>query len=257
MKTLSLKAHSFYYALCLIALSSLISSCEKDDQTGPGNTYTSPACLITKYYNADDPTDNTVYRYDSQNRTIKWTWSYQGKEKGVGTYEYNPQGQLVKLTVKDKYLENGQFTLDVTDITTFEYNSKGQVAKFVEQRPTPQSGNYARAASEVTWEYDSEGNRTRSTRTYSGNSTQYTSEFTYQGGNCTKAVFFKDSPSELVEEYEYYLDQEDKQRPSAVLTKLTGQTANKNMIKKTVRTSKQGNLDATFQYSYDYQVKRI
>ena len=235
MKTFLLNTNSLFFTFFLIVLSTL-SSCEKNEGIDPESTSTAPECLRTKwiaqYSHADEPFDSRIYHYDSQNRLVKWTSTFQEKDKAEATYEYNSQGQLIKLTIKDKYLSNGQFTIDVTDIFTFEYNEKGQVTKYVQERPVPQSGTYSRATSETILEYDSEGNRTKSTRTSPDYPNPYVSEFIYQGGNIIKAVYGKDLPSERVEDYEYYLDREDKYRQILLLTYLTSHTPSKNMIKK-------------------------
>ena len=258
MKTFLLNTNSLFFTLFLIVLSTL-SSCDKNEGIDPETTSTTPECLVKKliaqYSNSDEPFDSRIYHYDSQNRLVKWTSTLQEKEKAEATYEYNSQGQLIKLTLKDKYLSNGQFTIDVTDIFTFEYNDKEQVAKYVNERPVPQSGTYSRATSETTLEYDSQGNRTKSTLTSPDFPDPFVGEFTYQDGNIIKAVYGRDLASERVEDYEYYLDREDKYRQIYLQTYLTSHTPNKNMIKKTVVNSTHSDIDRTTEVSYEFNDK--
>lgn len=255
MKTHFLKISFSVLFLCLISLT-FLNSCKKDeDDSNP--TQTRPLCQISKLYNADKPTDYTLYQYDKQGKPLQSTNFFEGKEKAVLTYEYNPQGRLIKLTIKDKYQRE---TMDVTDVFTFEYNAQGQVTKYTKARPIPQEGYYSEAPYVATCEYDAEGNRTKKTITFSNGAPPQVTIFTYQNGNCIKSVSKAGSTFERIFKYEYYLDQENKTRPfdqTSVLAYQPGPMGNKNMLKKAITTDKENPeyINSTIQYTYEYNEK--
>lgn len=252
MKINLLPIPSLFFTLSLIGLTSL-NSCkpEKEDVSPAIET----SCLLTSVYDTNplEYADSTNYRYDIQGRLLQSTWYYSGRERGVIDNEYNSQGKLVKLISNEKYTDpQQQIKIEITDVLTYEYNDKGQVVKSTSARTTPKTGNYSRSPIESVFEYDNEGNCTKVTKMYA-NQTNIT-EYTYEGGNCIKAVNGPGGFYEVVTVFEYDLSKEDKLQTFNQSFVLTENTANKNLLKKSIRTLTQNPayLHTIQEYTYEY-----
>jgi hypothetical protein len=256
MKTPFLPVNSIPFLFCLFALL-FLSSCKKDEGTVPNSW---PSCQVIKTYDAAQPTTYTTFQYNADKKPLEWSAFSQGKETNVKAFEYNAQGQLIKTIAKFRYFSIWvQKTVEEVDTIKFEYNTKGQIAKYVVVHVDTTNLLGHQSTYSGICEYDAEGNRTKIIQTSPTSTEPYVCVFTYQGGNCIKAVYGQGLSYESSEEFEYDLNTEDKAQffnDSFVQYTILGHSVNKNIIKKIDAAYKQNsNQNATIGFSYEFNQK--
>ncbi|WP_146153651.1 hypothetical protein [Adhaeribacter arboris] len=251
MKKPLLRTSTRPLALCL-GLLSFLSSCEKKEDT-PALEVKPTTCLPSKNYNAADPTQYTTFQYDDLQRLTRISDYVKGKESRASIYEYNAQGQVGRITITDEALSIDLGLPDkVYMIYTFDYNSLGQVSKYSSYKPWL---NNSYALEETTCEYDSEGNRTKTTTTTDNGANSFTTVYTYKDGNCIQRDI-NQGPSPVGPTfYQYDLSKENKLRSfnqKFSLMHLTGPTASKNMSAESTQTNADPQHNSTYKQTYEY-----
>ncbi|WP_146153642.1 hypothetical protein [Adhaeribacter arboris] len=237
-------------------LLSFLTGCEQGDGSEPKEEVRPLAsfCRVAKLYDLNDTTQYTLYQYGYQNRVLQAKGYYKGKEKSTITYEYNNLGQLITVDVRERNFDFAQeYNGGYHQVYTFEYNSQGQVAKYV---TSDLQNNNPGPIFETICTYDSEGNRIKTTTTVLATALTAVSYFTYENGNCVKAIINEGQESERTNLYEFDLTKENKLQAfeqASNLSNLLGPTANKNMLLLETRSYKVYTATSgTFEFFQEY-----
>ncbi len=222
-------AFTLFGQTCLfVAL--LLGGCTKENDPNPAR----PACKIIKSSSASSSGSATTrYTYDSAHRLTEMVTENETGRQSNSNYAYNQKGQLGTFTSQTYVYDAASNETVTTRTFTFEYNEKGQVSGY---QLISASSNPAipTTISTITCEYDSQGNRTKST-TQSGSGAPSVESYEYKDGNCIKTTYWVGESGEFTVAYEYYLDQEFKSRAMPHVG-VFGPSATRHMIKKSTQT---------------------
>lgn len=213
---------------CLV-IALFISSCTKRNDPAPA---TCKPLLVDHSTGA-----SFQYEYDSGERLVKFFLTHEGKDRGSVTYEYNQKGQVSKRTIKQyTYGIDWLVMAEVVSTHTFQYNDKSQVQHstltVASNNPAVGSGTY-----HYTCEYDTQGNRTKITKTGDGEA-QRVDLFEYKDGNCIKATYRAGAPDESVTVFRYLHDRESKIQHEEYTREIFGPTPSKHALDSSTTTFK-------------------
>ena len=222
-------AFTLFGQTCLfIAL--LLGGCTKENDPAPAR----PACkIITSSFVSGSSSSATRYTYDNAHRLTESVTESETRRQSSFSYAYNQKGQLSNLTSQDHRYDAASNVTVTTRSFTFEYNAQGQVSGY-QLITTSTNPATLPTTSTITYEYDSQGNRTKVT-TQSGSGAPNVDLHEYKDGNCIKTTFRAGESGESVIAYEHYLDQEFKSRTMPHVGVL-GPSASKHMVKKSTQT---------------------
>ena len=208
----------------------LLGGCAKEKDPAPAQ----PSCRVVTSNSVSGLINFTTrYTYDGANKLTGSVTDVENRKQSNANYEYNQKGQLSKYVTED-YRYDGN--LNVTVITRtyrVDYNEKGQVSGY-QLTTTSTDPATLPSTSTSTYEYDSQGYRTKVT-TQSGNNAPTVDLHEYKDGNCIKTTFRAGEPGAAIIAYEHYLDREFKSRNMAHIG-IFGPSANKNMVRKSTQT---------------------
>ncbi|MBD0259766.1 MAG: hypothetical protein ICV83_28955 [Cytophagales bacterium] len=208
----------------------LLGGCSKENDPAPAQ----PSCRIIKSNSVSGSSNFTTrYTYDRENRLTESVTDVETRKQSNSSYQYNQKGQLSGYITQDYRYDGASNVTVITRTYTVEYNEKGQVSGY-QLSTTSTDPAMLPSTSTSTYEYDSQGNRTRST-TQSGSNAPFVDLHEYKDGNCIKTTFRAGEPGAAIVTYEHYLDQESKSRHLAHVG-VFGPSASKNMVKKTTQT---------------------
>lgn len=232
----------------VLAMAALLifSRCNREKDVTPNTPACKPVKQTIRTVGGSEPDTHITIAYNAQEKPSRYTFQTEGLAGQYSLPEYDNNGRLIKLT---GYQTDGE----VDSYLTYEYNQAGQLVKITNHHAD------GSIASTGTHEYDSNGDRVKTTFTgkqWDNEPAASTITYEYAGGNLVRSTNNGGPWLDVITEYEYYLDRENKL--TAFEETVLGELPNRNLLKK--RTHTYPPVDgvtytSASQYTYEYNDK--
>ncbi len=236
-----------FCAARVLSLAALLvfSRCNREKDVTPNTPACRPVTQTIRTVGGPDPDTRIAIAYNAQEKPSRYSVQTEGLAEQYSLLEYDNTGRLTKMTT---YQADGK----VDQYIVYEYNQAGQLAK------TTTYDADGSISGTGTHEYDSNGNRVKTTSRsmqWGAEQSSSTTTYEYAGGNLIRSTSNGGPWLDVITEYEYYPDRENKL--SAYEETVYGEVPNRNLLKKRTHTypDSSGDFIYTAEYTYEYNDK--